>query len=64
MLTPKADELVATPYRFGGSKAKAEEHFERGFVQTFTRIREQHAPDTVSYPHLDVYKRQGLHRSL
>jgi putative DNA methylase len=45
VLTPKADELVATPYRFGGSKAKAEEHFERGFVQTFTRIREQHAPD-------------------
>ena len=45
MLTPKADELVATPYRFGGSKAKAEEHFERGFVRTFTRIREHHAPD-------------------
>ena len=45
VLTPKADELVATPYRFGGSKAKAEEHFERGFVHTFIRIREQHAPD-------------------
>ncbi|MBK6441771.1 MAG: DUF1156 domain-containing protein [Actinomycetales bacterium] len=45
VLTPKADELVATPYRFGGSKAKAEEHFERGFVRTFTRIREQQAPD-------------------
>lgn len=44
MLTPKAEELVATPYRFGGSKKKAEEHFERGFVRTFTRIREQHAP--------------------
>lgn len=45
MLTPKADELVATPYRFGGSKAKAEEHFESGFVRTFTRIRESHPPD-------------------
>jgi len=45
VLTPKAEELVATPYRFGGSKAKAEEHFERGFVRTFTRIREHHAPD-------------------
>ncbi len=45
VLTPKADELVATPYRFGGSKAKAEEHFERGFVRTFTHIRENHAPD-------------------
>ncbi len=44
VLTPKAEELVATPYRFGGSKAKAEAHFEQGFVRTFTRIREQHAP--------------------
>lgn len=52
MLTPKAEELVATPYRFGGSKAKAEEHFERGFVQTFTRIRQGHSVDvpiTVFY---------------
>jgi putative DNA methylase len=46
MLTPKTDELVATPYRFGGSKAKAEEHFERGFVRTFTRIREMQARPT------------------
>ena len=23
MLTPKTEELVATPYRFGGSKAKS-----------------------------------------
>jgi putative DNA methylase len=45
VLTPKAEELVATPYRFGGSKAKAEAHFERGFVRTFTRIRQHHAPD-------------------
>ena len=52
MLTPKAEELVATPYRFGGSKAKADEHFERGFVRTFTRIREKQAagiPITVFY---------------
>lgn len=44
MLTPKSEELVATPYRFGGSKAKAEKYFETGFVQTFTRIRENHPP--------------------
>jgi putative DNA methylase len=43
MLTPKSAELVANPYRLG-SKAKAEEHFERGFVRTFTRIREMQAP--------------------
>lgn len=45
MLTPKTEELVATPYLFGGSKKKAEEHFERGFIRTFTRIRQQHVPD-------------------
>jgi len=52
LLTPKADELIASPYRFGGSKAKAEEHFETGFVRTFRRIRESHPPDvpiTVFY---------------
>jgi len=52
MLTPKSEELVATPYRFGGSKVKADEHFERGFVRTFTRIREHQAdgiPITVFY---------------
>jgi putative DNA methylase len=52
MLTPKSEELIATPYRFGGSKAKAEEHFERGFVRTFTCIRQNQAdgiPITVFY---------------
>ncbi len=52
LLTPKVDELIASPYRFGGSKAKAEEHFETGFVRTFRRIRESHPPDvpvTVFY---------------
>ncbi len=52
LLTPKGPELVATPYRFGGSKSKAEEHFESGFVKTFTRVRAQHAagiPLTVFY---------------
>jgi putative DNA methylase len=52
MLTPKSEELVATPYRFGGSKARAEEHFERGFVRTFTRIRAlqtEDVPITIFY---------------
>lgn len=51
MLTPKAEELVANPF-LHGSKEKAEEHFERGFVRTFTRIREKQAvgiPITVFY---------------
>ncbi len=52
LLTPKADELVATPYRFGGSKAKADEHFEEGLRSAFRRIRANASPDvpvTVYY---------------
>ena len=52
ILTPKVEELVATPYRFGGSRAKAEAHFENGFIQAFSRIREHQAKDfpiTVFY---------------
>jgi len=44
LLTPKADEFIASPYRFGG-EAKAEKHFETGFVWRFRRIRESHPPD-------------------
>ena len=40
MLVPKAQELVATPYRFGGSKQKAQEFFEQGLGQAFERMRE------------------------
>jgi putative DNA methylase len=35
--------LIANPFLHGG-KARAEKHFERGFVRTFTRIREMQAP--------------------
>ena len=35
MLTPKKEELVATPYRFGGSKTKAREFFEAGLEHVF-----------------------------
>ena len=45
MLTPKAEELIASVYRFDGSRVKADEHFERGFVETFTRIRESQTTD-------------------
>jgi len=52
MLTPKAEELVATPYRFGGSRGKAQEFFEDGFVQVFLRARDVHyesCPLTLFY---------------
>lgn len=38
LLTPKSEELVATPYRFGGSKERAKEHFENGLLKAFQQI--------------------------
>jgi len=38
VLVPKAEELVATPYRFNGSKEKANKFFEDGMFQTFKQI--------------------------
>jgi putative DNA methylase len=52
LLVPKSQELVATPYRFGGSKQKAKEFFEVGLGQAFERMNEiAHAnyPLTVYY---------------
>ena len=56
MLTPKAEELVANPYRHGG-KDEAEQFFVGGFNQVFQRIRESantDVPLTVYY----AYKQQ------
>jgi len=52
LLTPKAQELVATPYRFGGDKARSQKFFEEGLFQAFSRMRDvQHSdyPLTVYY---------------
>lgn len=51
MLVPKAEELVANPYRYGG-KDGAKDFFERGFREVFARARESALPDfpiTVYY---------------
>ena len=52
MLVPKAAELIATPYRFGGDRSKAEEHFLRGLGKAFHLMRNRvhpHYPMTVYY---------------
>ena len=57
MLTPKAQELVANPYRHGG-KAGAEQFFVDGFDTVFDRIRDTartDVPMTVYY----AYKQHG-----
>jgi putative DNA methylase len=43
VLTPKADELVADPFRHEGKK-QAEQFFTDGFEKVFTQIRECTAP--------------------
>jgi putative DNA methylase len=43
-LTPKAAELVAIPYRFGGRK-RAGAHVQDGFVQAFSHMRAMQATD-------------------
>jgi putative DNA methylase len=40
LLVPKVQELVATPYRFDGDKARAERFFEEGLGKAFERVRE------------------------
>jgi len=52
VLTPKSAELVATPYRFDGSKKRAEAHFESGLEKAFGWLHTATDPDvpvTVYY---------------
>lgn len=44
VLVPKGPELTAAPERFEGDKQKAKEHFESGFRQAFTALREKMDP--------------------
>jgi putative DNA methylase len=51
LLTPKREELVATPFRHGGRR-EAELFFEEGLFGTFARMRDAQHPDyplTVFY---------------
>ena len=52
MLVPKAEELVATPYRFDGSVEKAREFFEQGMLETCKQINQytcKDVPVTIYY---------------
>jgi putative DNA methylase len=51
LLVPKSQELVATPYRFDGNRARAQKFFEEGLERSFSRMRQAHLPD---YP-MTVY---------
>jgi putative DNA methylase len=45
LLTPKAQELIASPYRFDGDKREADRFFEQGLSESFARMREGQHPD-------------------
>ena len=52
MLVPKAEELVATPYRFDGSVEKARDFFEDGMLHTCQKIYQyarEDIPVTIYY---------------
>ena len=52
LLSPKADELVATPYRFNGDRGRARRFFEGGLGNAVSRMRSaqaSHFPMTLFY---------------
>ena len=52
VLVPKAQELVATPYRFDGNRERAQHHFEAGLRTAFTaacRFQSWDIPASVYY---------------
>lgn len=51
ILVPKAQELIATPYRFNGSKSEAQKFFETGLGKAFEHMR---SVQNVDYP-LTIY---------
>ena len=62
MLVPKAEELIATPYRHEGSNEKAKSFFEDGMLVTFKQLCQyarKDIPVTVYY----AYKQSNSNKS-
>ena len=55
MLVPKKEELVATPYRFDGNKARAKQFFEDGMLKTCKQIY-QYSRDDIPVSIYYAYK--------
>jgi putative DNA methylase len=52
VLTPKTDELIASPHRFGGDREKADAHFEAGLgtaLEALRRASDSRFPITIWY---------------
>jgi putative DNA methylase len=52
LLTPKSQELVASPYRFNGDREKARNFFESGLGKATAHMRAAQSPD---YPMTMIY---------
>ena len=62
LLTPKAQEMVAAPYRFGNDRPRAKSHFEEGLSRSFGLIRANATdttPATLFYAYKQTLKRDG-----
>ena len=59
MLVPKAEELVATPYRFDGSKQKAKDFFEDGMFHTCQQLY-SYARDDIPVTVYYAYKQSEI----
>lgn len=62
MQVPKAEELVATPYRFDNSKEKARDFFEDGMLQAcrqFCRYAREDVPITIYYAYKQSESDEG-----
>lgn len=62
MLVPKTEELVATPYRFEGSKEKAREFFEDGMFKTCCQLYKysrKDVPVTIYYAYKQSESEEG-----
>jgi len=51
LLTPKEAELIASPYRHGGSKERARGFFETGLKQAFEQLKQ---PDQAKQQYMLV----------
>jgi len=62
MLVPKTEELVATPYRFDGSKEKARNFFEDGMFKTCCQLYKysrENVPVTIYYAYKQSESDEG-----
>lgn len=59
MKVPKAEELVATPYRFDGSTEKARDFFERGMLEACKKIY-TYATDEIPVTIYYAYKQNDV----